>query len=302
MAAGLAVGGWTASVYHLFTHAAFKALLFLAAGSVLRSVGTNLMSEMGGLRHRLPVTFVTALVGAAALGGLPPFAGAFSKDGVLDAAHERGGALGTAVYVVGLVTVLVTAAYVTRLVVRTFFGSYRGSAEVHESPLVMTGPLVLLASLAVLLGLPVLPHSYGVARWLDAPAGTRALEVGVGGVLLTGAIAVLGAVAVVLLHRRRPADDPVTALGVVARPFARAFWVDDVYDVALVRPSRAVARAILSVDRAGFDATVVGSGTATSMVGALLRRAQNGNVQAYASGLVVGVLAVVAAVSLAVAR
>jgi NADH-quinone oxidoreductase subunit L len=302
MAAGLAVGGWTASVYHLLTHAAFKALLFLAAGSVLRSVGTNLMSEMGGLRHRLPVTFVTALVGAAALGGLPPFAGAFSKDGVLAAAHERGGALGTAVYVVGLVTVLVTAAYVTRLVVRTFFGSYRGSAEVHESPLVMTGPLVLLASLAVLLGLPVLPHSYGVARWLDAPAGTRALEVSVGGVLLTGAIAVLGAVAVVLLHRRRPADDPVTALGVVARPFARAFWVDDVYDVALVRPSRAVARAILSVDRAGIDATVVGSGTATSMAGALLRRAQNGNVQAYASGLVVGVLAVVVAVSLAVAR
>src|SRR5206468_5465658 len=99
--------------------------------------------------------FVTALIGAAALGGLPPFAGAFSKDGVLAAAHDKGGALGTAVYVVGLLTVVVTAAYVTRLVVRTFFGTYRGAGSVgglhvHESPLVMTGPLVLLATFSVL--------------------------------------------------------------------------------------------------------------------------------------------------------
>jgi NADH-quinone oxidoreductase subunit L len=307
MAAGLAVGGWTAGIYHLLTHAAFKALLFLAAGSVLRSVGTNLMSEMGGLRRRLPVTFVTALIGAAALGGLPPFAGAFSKDGVLAAAHERGGALGNAVYVVGLLTVVVTAAYVTRLVARTFFGTYRGAGgaggtHVHESPLVMTAPLVLLATLSVLLGLPVLPHSYGVARWLDAPAGTRPLQVGVGGVLLTGALAVVGAVVVVLLHRRRPAEDPVLALGAAVRPLAHAFWVDELYDATLVRPSRALARSVLAADRRGIDATVIGSGTTTSVVGAALRRVQNGNIQAYASGLVLGVLAVVVAVSLAVAR
>lgn len=307
MAAGLAVGGWTAGVYHLLTHAAFKALLFLAAGSVLRTVGTNLMSEMGGLRHRLPVTFVTALVGAAALGGLPPFAGAFSKDGVLAAARDRGGALGDAVYVVGLVTVFVTAAYVTRLVLRTFFGTYRGSVEgvwahVHESPLVMTAPLVLLAGFAVVLGLPVLPQSYGVSRWLDAPAGTRPLEVGVGGVLLTGAIAVIGATVVVLLHRRRPAEDPITVLGRAARPLAAAFWVDQLYDVTLVRPSRLIARSVLVADHRGVDAAAVGSGSAAGLLGGALRRAQNGNVQAYASGLVVGVLAIVVAVSLAVAR
>ena len=307
MAAGLAVGGWTASVYHLLTHAAFKALLFLAAGSVLRSVGTNLMSEMGGLRRALPVTFVTALVGAAALGGLPPFAGAFSKDGVLAAAHARGGALGTAVYVVGLVTVLLTAAYVTRLIVRTFFGDYRGQTDpdrlpLHESPAVMTGPLVLLATLAVVLGLPVLPHSYGVSRWLDAPAGTRPLEVGVTGVLTTGILAIIAAAVVVALHRRHPADDPVLVLGRAARPLARAFWVDDLYDIALVRPARTFARAVLTVDRRGVDAALMGSGSATTWVGGLLRRAQNGNVQAYASGLVVSVLVVVVAVSVAVAR
>jgi NADH-quinone oxidoreductase subunit L len=307
MAAGLAVGGWTAGVYHLLTHAAFKALLFLAAGSVLRSVGTNLMSEMGGLRRHLPVTFVTAVVGAAALGGLPPFAGAFSKDGVLAAAHARGGALGTAVYVVGLLTVLVTAAYVTRLVVRTFFGAYRGPADatrvpLHESPAVMTGPLVLLATLAVALGLPVLPHSYGVTRWLDAPAGTRPLEVGVGGVLTTGVLALVGALVVIALHRRQPTEDPLLVLGRAARPLARAFWVDEFYDRTLVRPSRSLARAVLAVDRGGVDATATGAGSGTTWVGGVLRRAQNGNVQAYASGLVVSILAVVVAVSVAVAR
>src|SRR5205823_6941067 len=104
------------------------------------------------------------------------------------------------------------------------------------------------------------------------------------------------------LHRRRPADDPITVLGRAARPLAAAFWVDQLYDAALVRPSRVMARAVLVADHRGVDAAAVGSGSATGLLGAALRRAQNGNVQSYASGLVVGVLAVVVAVSLAVAR
>ena len=302
MAGGLATGGWTAGVYHLLTHASYKALLFLAAGSVLRSVGTNLMSEMGGLWRRMPVTFVTALVGAGALAGIPPFAGAFSKDGILTAARDHGGALGNAVYVVGLVTAFVTAAYVTRLVVRTFLGDYRGRADVHESPLVMTGPLVLLATFAVVLGLPVLPHSYGVASWLDAPAGAQALHVGVAGVVLTAVIALAGVATVAAAHLRRPADDPLALLGRAATPLARAFWVDEAYDAAVVRPTVALARAVNGVDRGGLDATVVGAGSGASLVGAGLRRLQNGNVQAYASGLIVAVVLVVLSVSLAVAR
>jgi NADH-quinone oxidoreductase subunit L len=302
MAGGLAVGGWTAGVYHLLTHAAFKALLFLAAGSVLRSVGTNLMSEMGGLARRLPVTFVTAVIGAAALAGVPPFAGAFSKDGILAAAHARGGPLGTAVYVTGLVTVFVTAAYVTRLVTRTFLGTYRGSAQVHESPLVMTAPLVLLAALTLALGLPVLPRSYGVSRWIGAPVGTRALDVTVTGVVVTAAISLGGILVVLLLWRRRRADDPVSVLGRGRIPLANAFWLDAFYDRVLVRPAVAVARAVLTVDRRGIDAAVTGSASATRGVGGVVRRIQNGNVQAYASGLVVGILALVVGVSLAVAR
>ena len=304
MAAGLAVRGWTAGIYHLLTHAAFKALLFLAAGSVLRTVGTNLMSEMGGLRRAMPVTFVTALVGAAALAGLPPFAGAFSKDGILDAAHERGGALGTAVYAVGLATVLVTAAYVTRMVVRTFLGDYRGNAQtrLHESPLVMTAPLVLLATAAVGLGLPVLPDGWGVARWLDAPLGTTELHVAAGGVALSTGLVLLAGAAVYALWRRNPAADPVAVLGRARRPLAAAFGVDAFYDRAIVRPLHALARGVLRVDDGGLDAAVEGSGATASGLGGGLRRLQNGNVQAYASGLVIAVLALVIGVSLAVAR
>ena len=301
MAGGLAVGGWTASVWHLLTHAAFKALLFLAAGSVLRAVGSNLMSDMGGLWRRMPVTFGTALVGAGALVGLPPFAGAFSKDGILDAARQHGGALGDAVYVVGLVTAFVTAAYVTRLVARTFLGTYRGAAEVHESPRVMTWPLVGLAVAAIGLGAPLLSSSYGIRRWLDVTLYSRPLEVGVGGALLSAGIALAGVLVVALLFRRSPASDPVDALGKLGAPLRRAFWVDELYDVAFVRPTRRVASALLTVDRGGIDATAVGSGRLAVLAGGGLRRLQNGNAQAYLSALIGGVVVVVLSVSLAVA-
>ena len=300
MAAGLAVGGWTASVWHLLTHASFKALLFLAAGSVLRTVGTNLMSEMGGLRRAMPITFGTALVGAAALAGLPPFAGAFSKDGILAAAREHGGALGTAVYVVGLVTVFVTAAYVTRLVVRTFLGDYRGQKRLFESPMVMTVPLVVLAVAAVGLGLPVLPSSYGVESWFGIPAGAEPLEVGLVGVVLTGVVSLAGVLGVWVLHRRRPGADPIDVLGAAATPLRHASWVDGLYDRVLVRPAHAVARMVLATDRRAVDSSVVATGRLTSAVGGGLRLAQNGNVQAYLSAFVVGVLVVMVVVSVAV--
>ncbi|HEU5034862.1 MAG TPA: NADH-quinone oxidoreductase subunit L [Mycobacteriales bacterium] len=305
MAAGLAVHGWTASIWHLLTHAAFKALLFLAAGSVLRAVGTNLMSEMGGLWRRMPVTFATALVGAGALAGIPPFAGVFSKDGILAAAQERGGALGSTVYVVGLVTVFVTAAYVTRLVVRTFLGSYRGrvaAGSVHESPWVMTTPLVLLAVAAVGLGAPLLPSAYGISRWLDAPAGTVGVHVGVGGVVISSVIALVAVAAVAAVHARRPDTDPLLVIGRVAVPLRRAFWVDELYAAAVVRPARTLAASVLRTDTRRVDGTVVSTGRAALLTGGGLRWLQNGNIQAYLSALVAGVLVVAISVSVAVTR
>lgn len=302
MLAGLSVRGWTAGIYHLLGHAAFKALLFLAAGSVLRAVGTNLMSQMGGLWRRMPLTFGTALVGAAALAGIPPFAGVFGKDAVVDAARSYGGPLGTTVAVVALVTEVVTAAYVTRLVCRTFLGRSRTEATVHESPAVMTVPLVVLAVATVAMGLPALPSSYGVGRWLDPPAGTLPLHVSAGSVGLSTLLAVVGVVAVAVVWRRTPQDDPVRVLGRWADPLRSAFGIDHLYGVTVVAPTRRLAGAVLAVDRRGIDATATGSGRLLTLAGGGIRRLQTGNVQLYATGLIGGVLAVALGVALAVSR
>jgi NADH-quinone oxidoreductase subunit L len=297
MAAALAVRGWTAGVYALLSHAAFKALLFLAAGSVLHAVKTNSMSEMGGLRQRMPVTFVTMVIGGLALAGIPPLDGAFSKDGVLEAAKSYGGPLGDAVYVVGLVTAFVTAAYVTRLILRTFFGEQRSDVRAHESSRLMTVPLVVLSIFVVALGAPALPHRFGVSRWLDAPFGTASLDLSVAGSLVATVVALAGIAVVTARYRRRPAEDPVAALGrPLTSALANGFYVDTLYDVAIVQPVKAIARAVVEVDD-DVDATAVGTGRGAWLAGAGLRWTQNGNAQRYATGVVLGVVVAVLAVS-----
>jgi NADH-quinone oxidoreductase subunit L len=298
MAGALAVRGWTAGVYALLTHAAFKALLFLAAGSVLHAVKTNSMSQMGGLRRRMPVTFWTMVVGALALAGIPPFAGGFSKDGVLDAATTYGGPLGDAVYVVGLLTAFVTAAYVTRMILRTFFGGPRGEVTPHESSRLMTVPLVVLAGFVLALGLPALPHRYGISRWLSAPVGTTALHLTFSRSLLATVVALAGVGLMTALWRRDPAADPVAALGrgLVAL-LADGFFLDTIYDRTIVRPAKVLAHAVVAVDTHGVDATAVGAGRGARLVGGGLRWLQNGNAQRYATGLVLGVVIAVLAVA-----
>jgi NADH-quinone oxidoreductase subunit L len=303
MAAALAVRGWTAGVYALLTHAAFKALLFLAAGSVLHAVHTNSMSEMGGLRKRMPITFWTMVVGGLALAGIPPFAGAFSKDGVLDAAKTYGGPLGDAVYTVGLVTAFVTAAYVTRMILRTFFGERRGVTIAREPSRLMTVPLVVLSVFVLALGIPALPHRFGVSRWLQQRYVVAPLHVTVAGSVIATAVSLAGVAVVTALYRRRPAEDPANVMGAALMAMLlNGFYLDTVYDRAIVRPVKAIARAVVDVDNRGVDATVVGAGHGAGLAGGGLRWLQNGNAQRYATGLVLGVVAVVLSVSLAVAR
>jgi len=330
MTGALAVGGYAAGVFHLLTHAGFKALLFLGAGSVLTAVGTNLMSEMGGLRRALPLTFATTTIGLAALVGLPPFSGFFSKDAVLGAAlhglrdetHAARPAVAGLVLVAGLLTVLLTAAYVTRLWLRTFFGRQRSTAEPHESPLAMTAPLVLLATVTLLLGFIGASARHGLASWVgtgrigsrfaffagNLPLGTRVRELGAGlglDVPLaagTTVLALVGIVSVVLVWRRAPAQDPARLLGHLAVPLRRGFYLDDLYAAAFVRPIRGVlARGAVALDTGVLDRTVNTSGSATRRLGSGLRRLQNGNVQAYATGMFIGILLLAAGV-LAVAR
>jgi NADH-quinone oxidoreductase subunit L len=309
MLAALAVGSATAASFHLLTHAAFKALLFLAAGSVIHAVGTNLMPDMGGLRRAMPVTFVTMTVGLAALAGLPPFSGFFSKEAVLGAAEDSARHNGPVaawaawlVLAVGLLTVAVTAAYVTRLWLMTFFHEPRGGVAAHESSPAMRWPLVILAVPAALIGLVGLKDTW-LARWLSInehrPAGAmtidsapapNSLHIGALTSILSLALAALGFVVVLLVWRRSPAEDPSLRLVRLRPALVHAFYVDDLYDRLFVRPVRLAARAVRWTDDEVVIATVSGSGQSATRLAGLLRRTQQGNVQTYLTGLLAGVV------------
>jgi NADH-quinone oxidoreductase subunit L len=294
MLAALAVGSATAATYHLLTHAAFKALLFLAAGSVIHVVGTNLMTEMGGLRKAMPVTFATMTIGLAALAGLPPFAGFFSKEAVLGAAEESARHDGPVaswaawlVLAVGLVTVAVTAAYVTRLWLMTFFGKARHAVPVHECSPAMRWPLVALAVPATLLG--VIGKSSWLPTWLALPGQGQVLHVEFATSAISVLLAVVGFGVILVAWRRAPAADPLRLPSL--RPvLEHAFFVDDLYDRLFVRPVRLAASAVRWTDDEVVIGTVAGSGQGATRLAVLLRRTQQGNVQTYLTGLLAGVV------------
>jgi NADH-quinone oxidoreductase subunit L len=308
MLSALAVGSATAASFHLLTHAAFKALLFLAAGSVIHAVGTNLMPDMGGLRRAMPITFVTMTIGLAALAGLPPFAGFFSKEAVLGAAEEaarHGGPVAAwaawSVLVVGLLTVGVTAAYVTRLWLLTFFDSPRGGVAAHESSAAIRWPLVALAVPSVLIGLVGVRDGW-LARWLgidERPPGgsvpvdsaaANQLHIGATTSVLSVVLAVVGFGLVLLVWRRAPWEDPSLRLVRTRPALERAFWVDELYDRLFVRPVRLAARSVGWTDDAVIGGAVSGSGSGANRLAGLLRRTQTGNVQTYLTGLLAGVV------------
>jgi len=295
MAAGLAVGGRDAGIFHLLTHGAYKALLFLGAGAVIHAIGTNYMSEMGGLRKTMPVTFWTTTIGLAALAGVPPFSGFFSKEAVLTAAEHslEDGLLptwaGAAVLISGLLTVLVTAAYVTRLWLMTFFGTLRTSdAHPHDAPPFMAWPLVALAVPSALLGFA----GGRVPGWL-AVTGVESESLTPS--FITSALSLLfvaaGGFAAYALWRRDPQGDPSMLALRGARPaFETAFGVDALYHATLVRPTQGLARGVLFTDRNVVDTYVEGSGVTARAAGGLVRLTQNGNIQTYLTGLVAGVV------------
>ena len=154
MMTAVAAGGYTAGVFHLFTHAFFKALLFLGAGSVIHAVHSNNMSDMGGLRKHMPITYWTFLIGSLSLAGIIPLAGFWSKDEILVTLGYEGY---TAVMWIAIAGALVTAFYMTRAVALTFHGTYKGHGHPHESPRVMTVPLMLLAIPSALAGIFSIP-------------------------------------------------------------------------------------------------------------------------------------------------
>jgi NADH-quinone oxidoreductase subunit L len=317
-ALGLGRDGFTAGLFHLYTHGFFKALLFLGAGSVIHAVHSNNMSEMGGLRKYLPITFWTFLIGTIALSGVPPFSGFFSKDEILAVAFHHHDYV---IYAVMLLTAILTAFYMARAVTLTFLGSYRGQAHPHESPPVMTVPLVVLATLSVATGLLNAPQFAGglVEKWVffeeveritfDYPLAAISVVVAFGG-LVVG----------YLLYRTWRERDPLTALGPVYSLWEHKYYIDDLYMNGIVRPIRGpLARGVYwtnqhildgvvnaagwlarkagvgvrSFDENVVDGAVNGVGELTGFFGGILRLLQSGNVQTYAALLFAGVVALV---------
>jgi NADH-quinone oxidoreductase subunit L len=261
MAGALAVGSAPAALFHLLTHAGFKALLFLAAGCVIHAVGSNSMTAMGGLRRALPVTFWCLTIGLAALAGVPPLAGFWSKDTVLAVAFDaRTGAgpaagwVGWLVWLVGLVTALVTAGYATRLWLRTFFGDYRGVGRPHEAPALLLGPVLLLAIPAAGLGLVGLAAGFAHRLGVGSLVHLDALVLLPVGCLLVGAALAWAA------WRRDPAADPARLLGAARPVFDNAFYLDAVQNAVLVRPVQRLARLVRRADAAVVDGAVEGTG------------------------------------------
>ena len=306
MFVGVGVGAYAAGIFHLMTHAFFKALLFLGAGSVIHGLhGEQDLRKMGGIAPRMLVTTVTFLVGAVGLAGLPPFAGFFSKDEILAATfHHEGHRLLWAILLAG---VFLTALYTARLVLLAFFGSPRMSKEqahhIHESPAVMTLPLGVLAILTAVAGFVGVPSSHGTAfeRFLAPVLPFREAEHGGVASLALAAVSVIAALAGVfvawLVYGRGQVD--ASRIGVPTNPLHKLllnkYYVDELYDALIVKPIYRLCLWCAQI----FDVKVIDglvNGVATAVVAwALgLRRLQTGYVMNYALGMLVGAVALVA--------
>ncbi len=305
MFVGVGVGAYAAGIFHLVTHAFFKALLFLGAGSVIHALGGEQdLRKMGGLAGRLPATWYTMLVATLAIAGLPPFSGFFSKDEILAGALASGH---RAIFALGIAGAALTAFYMGRLVFLTFLGRPRLDAaaahHVHESPPVMTVPLGVLAVLAAgagVWGLPG-PHGSPIGRFLDpvlAPAGRGAEaaphEAAWGLMAISVAVALGGLAVAWRLYVARPVD-PGT-IGVprtgVHRLLLHKYYVDELYDRLFVRPVLALSRwAAGPVDQGLIDGAVDGVAAAATRLAGWLRRYQTGFVMNYALSMLIGGIA-----------
>jgi NADH-quinone oxidoreductase subunit L len=277
MAVGLASN--EAAMFHLFTHAFFKALLFLAAGSVIVMLHHEQnIWKMGGLSRNLPITFLTFGAGALALIGCPPFSGFFSKDAILAVAYERN----MPIFVAGLITAFLTAFYVIRLVVVVFFGKARSeiARKSNESPAVMTAPLIALALLATLGG-----FAFFARNFLVLPVEKNIA-------LLVPALAiialVLGSGLAITLYRNRKSEPFDIEL------FRRLFYFNEFYSWLINWTQELLARISAFCDRWIIDAGVVGGTSGgTWGIGALLRLVQGGNLQAYLFLFGLGIVALI---------
>ncbi|MEQ4499076.1 NADH-quinone oxidoreductase subunit L [Nocardioides kribbensis] len=297
LAAGLGVYGYAFAIFHLITHGFFKANMFLGAGSVMHGMADDVdMRRYGALRKAMPVTFLTFAMGYLAIIGFPLFSGFWSKDKIIETALVESPVAG----VCALVGAGVTGFYMTRLMLMTFFTDKRWKEGVHphESPSVMTVPLIVLAALSVLGGILLLGD--WIVGWLapvvgEAPHHEPPVPVIVLTVLTVAVVAVGVAAAWFLVGRREVARTAPQDVSFAVRAARADLYGDAINDAVVVRPGRRLVTLLLGVDHRGADGLFTGGGSAVAGVGGLLRRVQNGFVRSYALSVLAGVLIVVIA-------
>ena len=289
-------GAYTAAIFHMITHACFKALLFLGAGSVIHGMHHEQdMRRMGALRKLMPITAATFIVGWLAIAGVPPFAGFWSKDDILLGAYDKSPLL----WALGLITALLTAYYMTRQVIMVFYGKARwddaheehgahGDFRPHESPAIMVLPLVVLAGLSIFVGLINLPFtksSEKLTAWLEPVIGAHESETAKFPLaVIATAVALIGITASIMIyakHKAKPVEPVILAEG----------WY---YDAAVTHfmggPGRKAFDAVAWYDGAIVDGAVNGVGRLVRGTAQRIRTVQSGNVRNYAAAIGVGVV------------
>ena len=307
------LGGITAGMFHLFTHAFFKGLLFLAAGSVMHAMGGILdMRRIGGLRKLMPITHVTFWCGALALAGVVPFAGFWSKDAIFAAIHDRmhGDAIGPSewfyptLYYAGLFTALMTAFYTFRALFLTFYGEeqipHEAGHHAHESPPNMWIPLAILSVFAVGIG-AWFEYTHGFANFLGltpslsyapvaATGGHHEFHMNVAALSTVIALSGVGAAAYLYLGARHAVDTLTRLMRPAYWLSSGKFFIDQIYGVLILWPIRTLSAFSAWFDQNGLDGLVNQVGRTPLGLGSMLRALQNGMVQFYALVMVLGML------------
>ena len=295
---GLGVGAYSGAVFHVITHAFFKALLFLGAGSVIHAMHHEQdIRKMGGLKSKLPVTHITFLIGCIAIAGVPPFSGFFSKDEILAAAFAKS----PIYWALGVVGAAMTAFYMFRLYATTFLGKFRGTDEqaqhLHESPFAMTLPLILLALASAIAGAIGIPELMGGHHWLShqlTPIVGETKEVALSHSTewaLMGAsvsIAVIALFIAVNRYKRQADGEPQTALG---KFLYNKWYVDELYNNAIVQPLNKFAGFLKeTIEKNIIDGAVNGTGKIVQYSARKIRLIQNGQVGYYILFIVLGII------------
>jgi NADH-quinone oxidoreductase subunit L len=303
---GLGVGAYSSAVFHVTTHAFFKALLFLGAGSVIHAMGGEQdIRRMGGLRGKIKITFVTMLIGTIAISGIPPFSGFFSKDEILAHVYDHSKIL----WVLGMIASMLTAFYMFRLLFLTFFGTFRGTHaqehHLHESPASMTMPLVILAVLSVIGGALGLPEFWHMTNWMHHHLEPVILRPNYA--MLSHetewtlmAIAVVGALVVIyftwVVYRKKntlPVEH-VEQMKPWQRLIYHKYFVDETYEKVITKPVNSLGKGFYSFfDKQVIDGIVNGVGSAVKGIGSLVRLYQTGNIGFYIMNMALGVVLIV---------